>query len=52
MNKKEYLDYIIPKVEDYFLPFGFKYQKSKAAFIKTKNAGWVKLKFGFLCRCR
>ncbi|WDF76854.1 hypothetical protein PQ469_23505 [Mucilaginibacter sp. KACC 22773] len=47
MNKKDFLDYIIPKVEPYFLKYGFVYRKSKSGFVKKIDNGWVKIDFSF-----
>lgn len=45
MNKKEYFEYIVPIVEPMLSKYGLTYKKSKDAFIKKIDDGWIKVSF-------
>ena len=47
MNKKQFLEYIVPKVERYFNELEFVYKKSKDGFAKAIDDGWITVSFSF-----
>jgi hypothetical protein len=47
MNKKEFFEYVVPKVESYLTRLGFVYKKSRDGFIKLIEDGCITVPFSF-----
>ncbi|MGG9964177.1 hypothetical protein [Ferruginibacter sp. SUN106] len=47
MNKKQYVEYMLPVIESILLAQGFIFKKSKDAFEKKTLNGWSKVNFYF-----
>jgi hypothetical protein len=47
MNKKTYLEFILPKVNDLFEVQQFKFKPSKSAYERKFEYGWIQLSFDY-----